>query len=405
MSSKSLLNLGIAPDSGTGDSARRGGEKLNTLFADIYSNLGDNPVGQDPNQPFYGYRRVFDENEYKVGELHPAGKFTVVGFRSHDSEGLRVVPDSELGYNSTEILEDSEWFFLSRGENLSLDLREVDSEGTVHLVLPLGYPGDRIFVKDTFNSWGNKRISVWTSPYEFKSKEQVQEWSQNVIIDQTAPDSESIRLTVVDLVSETNIVPFKTVSPNWFDSELDSEYQALDQKFNGVEDSEGVWYSPINFKDIADYEIEFVYRDYDMGWFCSIREGIGAFRQTLSTIKLNLDNHDSDLLELTQGNFSVGINDVQDSDHFVDTFDRDQYRTAKYIVQATSENKVHVSEIIVTHNDSDTFFTEYGVVKTDGSLVNYNTELDSEVLTFKVVSTDPNKDVDVKGKRVALIQI
>ena len=45
MSSKDLINLGTAPDSGTGDTARKGGMKINNLFADIYANYGDNPIG------------------------------------------------------------------------------------------------------------------------------------------------------------------------------------------------------------------------------------------------------------------------------------------------------------------------------------------------------------------------
>ena len=48
MASKDLINLGTTPDSGTGDSARRGGLKINNLFADLYSNFGDSLVGCEP---------------------------------------------------------------------------------------------------------------------------------------------------------------------------------------------------------------------------------------------------------------------------------------------------------------------------------------------------------------------
>ena len=57
MATKDLINLGISPDSGTGDSARKGGAKVNDLISDVYSKFGDNPIGQDVDKPFYGYRR------------------------------------------------------------------------------------------------------------------------------------------------------------------------------------------------------------------------------------------------------------------------------------------------------------------------------------------------------------
>ena len=96
MATKDLINLGISPDSGTGDSARKGGSKINELFSDVYSKFGDNPIGQDIDKPFYGYRRRFGEFEYRVGELHPAGKYLNISFRTPDS-----TRDSEFGEPSS----------------------------------------------------------------------------------------------------------------------------------------------------------------------------------------------------------------------------------------------------------------------------------------------------------------
>ena len=55
------------------------------------------------------------------------------------------------------------------------------------------------------------------------------------------------------------------------------------------------------------------------------------------------------------------------SNQVLDSFDSTQYRTVKYIIQAISGSNIHSSEVILTHNDTDTFASQYGVVKSSGS--------------------------------------
>ena len=209
MASKDLINLGTTPDSGTGDSARRGGLKINNLFADLYSNFGDNPIGNDPNNAFYGYRRPFRDYEYKVGELHPAGKYTIVNFKSGGASTPRDTinnfgygVDSEGEFVDTnvdgipDIFRDSEWYFLSRGERITADLREVSQGRTIHLVLPLARAGDVVEIRDSFSSWQHKNISIWTTPYEFRSSQQITEWKTHTPESQSMyPDSDAVSLT------------------------------------------------------------------------------------------------------------------------------------------------------------------------------------------------------------------
>ena len=100
MSTRDLINLGVSPDSGTGDSARRGGEKVNQLFADIYSNFGDYPIILNQTSDFYGLPYHEDAGidlKYKVGELHAAGYYIPVSF---DSDGwAQSNLDSETGWD------------------------------------------------------------------------------------------------------------------------------------------------------------------------------------------------------------------------------------------------------------------------------------------------------------------
>lgn len=198
MAERDLLNLGTSPDSGTGDSARRGGEKINVLFADIYANFGDNPVGNDPSGQNYGYRKTFAEAEYKVGELHAAGRYTPVSFKSGGTFSATLSTSgwsntqTTVGQTVPDIYLDSEWYFLSRGESVTADLSDVADSDSVHLVLPLASPGDTVIVRDGFGTWARKTINIWTTPYEWTSVAQVQEWQ--TATGETYPDSDSISI-------------------------------------------------------------------------------------------------------------------------------------------------------------------------------------------------------------------
>jgi len=275
MAAKDLINLGTTPDSGTGDSARRGGMKINNLFADLYSNFGDNPIGNDPNDAFYGYRRPFQDYEYKVGELHPAGKYTIVQFKSGgpatprdmiNNHGWGV--DSEGEFVDTnvdgipDIFRDSEWYFLSRGERITADLREVSAGRTVHLVLPLARAGDVIEIRDSFSSWQHKNISFWTTPYEFRNSDQITEWKLHTPEAQDDyPDSDAIAVT--DHLGVKYYPVYKNIdfSNAKFDSDVVDTRHKLKQK---VMINDGKSY--VNFSTAQDNTLIFTYQGPDTGW-------------------------------------------------------------------------------------------------------------------------------------------
>ena len=262
MATKDLVNLGIAPDSGTGDSARRGGEKINTLFADIYTHFGDNPVGNDPNGAFYGYRRPFFEHEYKVGELHQTGRSNEVSFDSESTPA--AVLNTTWGWGCTsngrlidtdsdgipDIYRDNHFYFLSRGEMVDAYINPVTSSA-IHLVLPLAVPGDKIVVKDTFNTWPGKTVNVWTTPYEFVSENQLTEWKLGSG-ELAPPGNESMSITRASNNS-VHRCNFKRV-------ETDTTFG--DFAYSG--DAAGN--SPVQFVNTSLIELEFVYIGHDFGW-------------------------------------------------------------------------------------------------------------------------------------------
>ena len=307
MSNKDLINLGISPDSGTGDSARRGGEKINTLFADVYSQFGDNPVGQDPSQPFYGYRQPFFEYEYKVGELHPAGRFIPIEFKT---PAVELAYDSEWGwgYNNTgtaidtdgdgipDIYRDSEWYFLSRGERIDADLSQVDSERKVHFVLPLAVPGDQVVIRDGYSTWKNNRfINIWTTPYEFSTVRQVEEWQQNTGYTDGLgyPDSDTL-----NCFSPTDGTSFRS---NWHkvkpSAAVEAGFPRLSQPFalsRTTDPYQGL--SPTYFQNITRYQLEFLFTSYEDGWLMRLVVLDAAdISATIAQLSNRMDAVDSDL--------------------------------------------------------------------------------------------------------------
>lgn len=271
MASKDLINLGTAPDSGTGDSARNGGQKINNLFADIYTYFGDNPIGNDPNYPYYGYRRSFTEWEFKVGELHPAGRYPTVYFKTPTADSDRLFTSNAVGYGVTDavgtwidtngdgvpdIYEDSEWYFLSRGEQIDVDLTDVTDYNSVHLVLPLAKVGDIVRIKDVKGTWYNKTLNIWTTPYEFTGDAQLTEWAAATPESSLGyPDSDA--WSIEDATGVNRSCSYKAVTTS-------TSTPAVSAEFNIAAGTNR--FSPIYFKNIGEAEIVFLYRGPDKGW-------------------------------------------------------------------------------------------------------------------------------------------
>lgn len=90
-----------------------------------------------------------------------------------------------------------------------------------------------------------------------------------------------------------------------------------------------------------------------------------------------------------------------DSEQTVDTFSKTTYRTAKYIVQAVDSTGVHSTEVLLTHNDSDVFITEYATIYSDTPLMAVTATIDSANVYLKVTPTNANTTIDFA--RISLI--
>ena len=57
------------------------------------------------------------------------------------------------------------------------------------------------------------------------------------------------------------------------------------------------------------------------------------------------------------------LTSTDSANQVLDSYNKTIYRTVKYVIQAISGSNIHSSEVVLTHNDSDTFASQYAVVK------------------------------------------
>ena len=90
------------------------------------------------------------------------------------------------------------------------------------------------------------------------------------------------------------------------------------------------------------------------------------------------------------------------SETVVDSWGTGDYRSAKYIVQMTNNanNTYQTSEVMVLHDGSDTYITEYGAIKSLNTLGSIDSDIDSGSVRLKV--TPINSDTTIKVIRTSI---
>jgi hypothetical protein len=88
------------------------------------------------------------------------------------------------------------------------------------------------------------------------------------------------------------------------------------------------------------------------------------------------------------------------ANNVVDSFSKSIFRSAKYTVQITSGSDYHVTEVLLLHDGSDVFITEYGTVYTNVSLGNVTAAINSANVELLVAPT--NSSSVVKTKRITV---
>ena len=95
---------------------------------------------------------------------------------------------------------------------------------------------------------------------------------------------------------------------------------------------------------------------------------------------------DSGTGELNTSTQSVTVNTVTT----VDSFDKTVYRTAKYLVQVTQGSKYTSSEVLLAHDGTDSYLSEYAVIELGGTRIplTVSTSISSNDVLLRVTITD-----------------
>lgn len=101
-------------------------------------------------------------------------------------------------------------------------------------------------------------------------------------------------------------------------------------------------------------------------------------------------NVDADITTNTQTTSAV-------TETVVDSWGTGDYRSAKYVVQMTNNanNTYQTSEVMVLHDGSSTYLTEYGVVKSLNNLGSIDSDINSGSVRLKVTPINSNTTIKV----------
>ena len=104
---------------------------------------------------------------------------------------------------------------------------------------------------------------------------------------------------------------------------------------------------------------------------------------SIATGAITLDSGTGELNTSTQ---LVTVNTVTT----VDSFDKATYRTAKYLVQVTQGSKYTTSEVLLVHDGTDSYLSEYAVIELGGTVIplTVSTSISASNVLLRVTITD-----------------
>jgi hypothetical protein len=75
------------------------------------------------------------------------------------------------------------------------------------------------------------------------------------------------------------------------------------------------------------------------------------------------------------------------------SFPVNEYGSGKFIVQATDGTKRQVTEILVVHDETTAYATEYAIIRTNGNLFNLDVDIESSNVRLKTTSASSNSTI------------
>lgn len=126
---------------------------------------------------------------------------------------------------------------------------------------------------------------------------------------------------------------------------------------------------------------------------------------TASGLKYNpgTDNLSVGTLNINQGTISTVtlITTNTNSDQIVDSVDGSVYRTVKYVIQVTSGSSYQTSELLVTHDGSTAYYTEFAMIATGSTIASFDVNYVSGNLQLRVTPT--NSVTTIRAIRTCIV--
>ena len=90
------------------------------------------------------------------------------------------------------------------------------------------------------------------------------------------------------------------------------------------------------------------------------------------------------------------------NNQIIDVFDKTTFRTVKYMIQLEhdSDNKYHSAEILLTHNGTIAYITEYALVYSDSSLGEFDANISGGNVSLTLTPSYTN--TSIKAKRISI---
>jgi len=208
--------------------------------------------------------------------------------------------------------------------------------------------------------------------------------------------------TTADATASANRT-WKTGITNWISPEFGSTYQLVvhsDASDAGDPTSTGTQL----FAAGAGNNDEWFF-DYQSGVLNFIGTNLPASMDGSKVIYVTGAAYVGDVGAAAKHNLANKIDNNLDSagsGQIVDEFLTSEFRTCKYIVQLEhdSDSKYHSTEILLTHNGTNVFLTEYAIVKSDSSLGTFDASIADSAVKFTLSPSYTN--TSIKAKRMSI---
>lgn len=120
-----------------------------------------------------------------------------------------------------------------------------------------------------------------------------------------------------------------------------------------------------------------------------------ALNDDVSIEKWYSDTNIANTYNLSYGNINSNnaVTTTNSANQILDIFSTDLYRSVKYQVQVTSSTSYQISELLLIHDGTTSYITEYGLITTNGVLMSYDTDVSGGSVRLLISPTNNNNTI------------